>query len=497
MAFSSFSFRSFVAGAFVLTTVSACEQQGFSSVDAEWDRRRTEGSFVVVSASHDRAVVSALGRQVAIEPAEGFCLAKESIETSQKSAFALIGDCALDGPSADAKRSARGELQLPRGVPGIITVSVSGDPEFSKEGSQDEALNGLSEFLETPRGRGMLGRGGDSGAVSLVESRRIGNGVYALVEDGDAGAVPILDKRFWRAFVELNDRLAVVTVSGFKDNPLGKEEMLKYLVNQVQTLRVANRLPINEEQQILLAEANRASGGTSLGDAAAQSIRELEPETVVIVTAEEQEPDLWPQPMKRPPEAEAAAQEEDKVQLTVEGEVDPASQLAALALADRLAQDAGKLDVNAELGSGDVVGEEAAAAEAAEEAAEKDKSVPVPVARGSEVETAAASSDSAAVANDAGPETTEPETTEAETTEPGTTEAEPQAPTETATAEETAAPVDADPEPAAAATEDAPQPAAKPETEAPKPWLPASEETGSEGVAPKSSPVARPRPAEA
>jgi hypothetical protein len=482
-------FRSCVAGAFILTTVGACDERGLSGLNAEWDRRKAEGPFAVVSASHDRAVVSAMGRQVAIEPAEGFCLAKESIETSQKSAFALIGDCALDAPRDGASRSARGELQLPRGVPGIITVSVSGDPEFSRSGSQDEALNGLSEFLETSSGRGMLGRGGDTGAVRLVESRRIGNGVYALVEDSSVDLVPILDKRFWRAFVELNDRLAVVTVSGFKDNPLGKEEMLKYLVNQVQTLRVANRLPINEQQQIMVAEASRPSGGTSLGNTAAQSIRELEPETVVIVTASQNEPALWPQPTKRPPEAEAAAKEDSKVPLSVEGEVDPASQLAALALADRLSQDADALKIDAEPGPNDVVGEEVAAAE-------HDKTFPVPVARSVPPGSEVASEDTAASEGDAKPESTEtePQTAAAVQQTAPAPEADESPGSETVVTEPT--PAVTEPAADAVATEAPQQPATEPDNDDPQPWVPASDADGSGGAAPESSPVAIPRPAE-
>ena len=204
-----------------LTALGGCDQRGFSGLEAEWDRKRS-GPYHVVSVSHERAVVSALGRQVAIEPSEGFCLAQESLDTTRSSAFALIGDCAFEAPNTGARRSARGELQLPPSVPGIITVSVSGDPEIPNS-NPDKALNGLSEFLESAKGRSMLGRSGDGSSVTLVESRRIGNGVYVLVDDRNSGALPVLERKFWRAFVELNDRLAVVTVSGFKDRPLGKE----------------------------------------------------------------------------------------------------------------------------------------------------------------------------------------------------------------------------------------------------------------------------------
>lgn len=272
--------------------LAACEGSvGFSGLQAEWERTRS-GPYYVVSVAEDRAVVSAKGRQVAIEPAEGFCLAEESIETSGRSAFALIGDCALDTPVEDAERGDRGELHLPRGVPGIITVSISG-----QAGIADRAgLEGLASFLQTPDGRQMLGRGSDSSKVKVVEARRIGAGVFVLVDDPGQDVVPILDPRFWRGFIEVNDRLAVVTVSGFRANPLGSDRMLKYLVNQMQTLAVANNEPINEPQQVMIARADGAGGDASDGVPLSEVRREAFEVTVVGTDGAL----LWPVPTPRP-----------------------------------------------------------------------------------------------------------------------------------------------------------------------------------------------------
>lgn len=292
-----------------LAFLAGCNDQGFSGVDAEWDRRHA-GPYYVVSAKPERAVVSAKGRQVAIEPTKGFCLAEESVEATQRSAFALIGDCALDTPTGSAPRGARGELKLPRGVPGIITVSVSGDPGFD-QGSVDKTLNGLSAYLDTAEGSNLLGRSGDATKVEVIESKRIENGIFVLVDDGSAGIVPVFDPRFWRAFVELNGRLAVVTVSGFRDRPLDKDEMLKHLVRQVETLKFANRVPINEPG-VLLASAGQGNDSGSV-----RALRDIRPEPLVVATVQSEpepepepapatETDTAPVPLKRPtPEEEA------------------------------------------------------------------------------------------------------------------------------------------------------------------------------------------------
>jgi hypothetical protein len=238
-----------VAAALLLGGLAGCAEmgleRGLSGRDAEWARADAPGQFSIVSAGHDRAVVSALGHQVAVEPAEGFCLAQEAIETSDRSAFLLLGDCALEDAAAVGPAGTEEGLDLPPGVPGIITVTISGDPGFSRLGEQEAGLADLQAFVETAEGRALLGRGGDGDQVSVADSRRIGNTLYVLVEDANGG-VPVLAPRFWRAFVELNERLAVVTISGFRDRPLPEEEMLRHLGDQVRQLQVANSEPVNE-----------------------------------------------------------------------------------------------------------------------------------------------------------------------------------------------------------------------------------------------------------
>lgn len=223
-----------------LTLLAGCEpgQFGLSGRDAEWARR---GAFSVVSASSQRAVLSAEGNQIAVEPSPGFCLAEDEIGTSDRSAFVLIGDCVMDSaPTGDGARD------LPPSMPGIMTVSLSGDPGFSSSGASARDLSQLETYLDTPEGRALLGRGGDGAQVSVIDTRRQGDILYVLVEDRDGAAVPVLAPRFWRAFVELNERLAVVTVSGFRDVPMDEEEMLRHLGDQVRQLQLANAVPVEE-----------------------------------------------------------------------------------------------------------------------------------------------------------------------------------------------------------------------------------------------------------
>lgn len=226
----------------LLAGLTGCDAsfRGFSGRDAEWQRQH--GAFLVVDAEPKRAVVSADGNQVVVEPAAGFCLATDSIETSERSIFILIGDCVLDGPGDAVSPAA---LDSPT-MPGIVTVSISGDPGFSRSGGSDRDLTDLESFLETKDGRALLGRGGNGTEVKVLDTRRIGHVLYVLVDDDDGDAAPVLAPEFWRAFVELNDRLAVVTVSGFRQRPMNENDMLHHLALQVHQLQVANQVPPDE-----------------------------------------------------------------------------------------------------------------------------------------------------------------------------------------------------------------------------------------------------------
>lgn len=243
--------RAGLLGVSLLALLAGCEagQMGFGGGAA------SVGEFAVLSASPERAVLSAQGQRVAVEPISGFCVAEDSIETSDRSAFVLIGDCALSSGGAD----------LSSGIPGITTVSISGDPGFGSRGASAADLSALERYLTTPEGRALLGRGGDGGAVSIVETRREGNTLFVLVEDRTAQLVPLLATRFWRGFVELNGRLAVVTVSGFLDAPMDEQQMFDHLGSQVKRLQLANAAPV--EAPVQVAAAGPANASTQAGPA--------------------------------------------------------------------------------------------------------------------------------------------------------------------------------------------------------------------------------------
>jgi hypothetical protein len=72
-----------------------------------------------------------------------------------------------------------------------------------------------------------------------------------LIEEPAAAGASILAPRFWRAFIDINGRLALVTVSSFSDRPMAEDAMMGFLAQQMTRLRRSNGLRIiGEEDEI-------------------------------------------------------------------------------------------------------------------------------------------------------------------------------------------------------------------------------------------------------
>lgn len=216
-------------------------QAGCQELEAQssrTERLSAQSGLAIVSSHPARAVIAADGREVVVEPAGGFCVEEDALSISGAAAFALLSDCQPQGA---------------RAFPGIVTVSVSNTSMIDPGTTAEDALAAMRQFLATDQGLALLGRSG--GPIRVEAARDVGDGLYVLVEDGTAAPLPILSPRFWRAFVELNGRMAMVTISSFRDNPLGDNAMLGSLARQVVALRRANRSPASAEEMALAALA--------------------------------------------------------------------------------------------------------------------------------------------------------------------------------------------------------------------------------------------------
>ena len=237
-----------LAGMLAAMALAACENPGLSGRDAELARVRAEKGFAVIEATAERAVFAVRGQRIVVEPPQGYCLDEDSVAVTRNAAFALVADCMQDHQAKLENGSGAGsavEIELPRVFPGILTVAVSGEPAY---GWEPAALDAFEELLDAESGLKLLGRGNSPAPGKIIATRRIGGALYVLIEEPSADEASILAPRFWRAFIDINERLVLVTVSSFDDRPVAEDAMMGLLAQQMTRLRRANGLRVNGEE---------------------------------------------------------------------------------------------------------------------------------------------------------------------------------------------------------------------------------------------------------
>ncbi len=150
-----------------------------------------------------RTTVRVGGAPVIVAAPAGFCVDQRSTDSSAAGAFVLVTDCTLLG------------RRTPEGGPPIgaaMTASISA-PE---PGTAPVTLADLEGYAATPQGRALLGRSGRGDAIRILETVRRGDVLYMLVEDRGPQPIAGVDPRFWRAFMEVDGRIAALSVLGFQ-----------------------------------------------------------------------------------------------------------------------------------------------------------------------------------------------------------------------------------------------------------------------------------------
>ena len=180
--------------------------------------------------SPSRAKVTVAGRPVVIAAPPGFCVDAPSTTLTSAGAFVLMSDCALLGQKAG------------RGAPvgAALTASVSSGGLGGEGDDEASTLDDLQDFLDTADGRAMLGRSGRGDRVRVLSKQLRGDVLYVLVEDRGQQPIAGIDPRFWRAFLEVNGRMTVLSVIGFEGTGPGLQEGLNELAAAAAAIRAAN-----------------------------------------------------------------------------------------------------------------------------------------------------------------------------------------------------------------------------------------------------------------
>lgn len=176
----------------------------------------------------DRATVAVAGRDVTILAPPGFCVDPAATNVSASGAFVLVSDCALLGgpsPEGDAGDT----------VGAVLTASVSA-AERDGPGTVAE----VQAFAATAQGRAALGRSGRGDRVRIVATRTRGDVLYLLIEDRGPQPIAGIEPAFWRAFLEVDGRMTVLSVLGFEGAGVGPTEGLALLQRFADHVQAAN-----------------------------------------------------------------------------------------------------------------------------------------------------------------------------------------------------------------------------------------------------------------
>jgi hypothetical protein len=176
----------------------------------------------------DRTIVTVSGQPVTIAAPRGFCVDHTSTTVNSAGAFVLVSDCALLGETPTS------------GVPvgAVLTASVSGG--LAAGIPSEQTLAELEAFFGTARGRAIVGRSGDAARTRMLQSRTRNNVLYVLVEDRGQQRIPGVEQRFWRAFLDVSERMVALSVIGFQGAGVGPEQGLAYLQSFADAIQRAN-----------------------------------------------------------------------------------------------------------------------------------------------------------------------------------------------------------------------------------------------------------------
>lgn len=184
---------------------------------------------LAASGNPSRAEVTVAGRSVTIATPPGLCIDGKSTTVNADGAFLLISDCGLLGARGADTR-----------IPAALTASVSSGGLGGEGDDEAATLDDLEAFIATRDGLALLGRSGQDGRVRALATLRRGDVLYVLVEDRGAQPVAGIEREFWRAFLEVNGRITVLSVLNFEGSGLGAQASLDQLSALARTIQAAN-----------------------------------------------------------------------------------------------------------------------------------------------------------------------------------------------------------------------------------------------------------------
>ena len=171
--------------------------------------------------------LAVLDGAVAVRGPDGYCVDQQSSRAG--SGFAVLAGCAL---VSDATEMPVHEA--------LITVQIGSQGSAAVTGAEAE----LAALLRTAQGAALLSDSSDAGSVQVDRVDRADGVVVVRLSDAAPAQVQGLERREWRAFLDIRGRLTTISLRGFDRAPLPAEQGLRLLSQAIGALRAANA-PVN------------------------------------------------------------------------------------------------------------------------------------------------------------------------------------------------------------------------------------------------------------
>lgn len=169
-------------------------------------------------------VYALLDGAVNVQGPEGFCV--DTAISRPERGFAVLATCGLISDIATVPA-----------IEGLITVQIGAEGSAVVTGSEET----MRDLLGSGPGVQLLATNGrpDSITIDRIDTRP--GLVVVHFTDTAAPVVPGLEQLEWRAFLDLDGRLATIAVRGFARSPLRVDSGLLLLDQAVYALQAANR----------------------------------------------------------------------------------------------------------------------------------------------------------------------------------------------------------------------------------------------------------------
>ncbi len=177
-------------------------------------------------------VVNAGGVDITVAGPQGFCIDERLVDEARVGAFIFLSDCAVnpgEGPSI---------ARVP--ISAVLTASISNKGLPGSEESLSRALTQLQTFLETPLGQLTLSKSRNPETLNVLSITRTDNAIYAFIQDATPTTHTGESPRFWRAFTEVNGRLAALSATGYNAADPDQKRIKAILEAFVAAMQAAN-----------------------------------------------------------------------------------------------------------------------------------------------------------------------------------------------------------------------------------------------------------------